>query len=597
MIAARSLPATETTCVSRIARLHQIAQRRHEQMVHRRRIFAAARRGAGDAFVFSAIDALVVARDRQVEIIIGDDPRARPDGCRSGSSNGRGRFRSRHAPDSPTETRRPDASRARPPVNLPRYSANRSAESWSTATITISFGGGVAAVTLATGDAEFCARTVLPLPIQRVAARAILRGFSVTSGVSVVQGVSAGCPLGESRLYGKPRETGDSGTGMDRSKDVFVTSLWRAALALVTFALLALSPASAQSTHIQPKLVAESAAPAPGGATTLALTMTPDKGWHGYWINGGDAGFGLSVEWNLPEGVTVAPLRYPVPEPLILFGMMNHVYEHPYALLADVDCRPKCHAGKRFDAVGGRQLARLYRQDMRARKGGDFGRAESRRRRRSCRVARALRRMARAAAAAARSQRDVGAARRHGALCHPPARRVGARRTHLFRRRRKIWSIMPRRRHSAAMATASSSRRAPRARPPGRSPRCSSSATGAGFRCSSSPARCLPRVRRSPGPTGRHRFRPVLDRARRRDPRRADPQHHAVRLPDPQPEGAEPRALGRRCAIGAGRGAGLYRGRDRHRVGLGAALLALRAGGCAVGWAFQLQIPSSFWRC
>ena len=130
---------------------------------------------------------------------------------------------------------------------------------------------------------------------------------------------------------------GDSGTGMDRGKDVFVTSLWRAALTLLAFALLALAPAKAQSTHIQPKLVAESAAPAPGGATTLALTMTPDKGWHGYWINGGDAGFGLSVEWNLPEGVTVAPLRYPVPEPLILFGMMNHVYEHPYALLADVE--------------------------------------------------------------------------------------------------------------------------------------------------------------------------------------------------------------------------------------------------------------------
>ncbi|WP_349290377.1 thioredoxin family protein [Sphingopyxis sp. L1A2A] len=115
-----------------------------------------------------------------------------------------------------------------------------------------------------------------------------------------------------------------------------MTSLWRAALALLAFALLAAGPARAQSTHIQPKLVAESAAPTPGGATTLALTMTPDAGWHGYWVNGGDAGFGPSVEWNAPEGVTVAPFRYPVPEPLILFGMMNHVYEHPYALIADV---------------------------------------------------------------------------------------------------------------------------------------------------------------------------------------------------------------------------------------------------------------------
>ena len=123
---------------------------------------------------------------------------------------------------------------------------------------------------------------------------------------------------------------------MDRWKDGFVTKAWRAAMALLTLVLLALSPAAARSTHIQPKLVAESAAPAPDGATTLALTMTPEKTWHGYWANGGDAGFGLSVEWNAPEGVTIAPFRYPVPDALILFGMMNHVYEHPYALLADV---------------------------------------------------------------------------------------------------------------------------------------------------------------------------------------------------------------------------------------------------------------------
>lgn len=115
-----------------------------------------------------------------------------------------------------------------------------------------------------------------------------------------------------------------------------MTRVTRTLLAVMACTLLLFSPARAQSTHIQPKLVAESAAPAPGSGTTLALTMTPEKTWHGYWANGGDAGFGLSVEWNAPEGITVAPFRYPVPDALILFGMMNHVYEHPYALLADV---------------------------------------------------------------------------------------------------------------------------------------------------------------------------------------------------------------------------------------------------------------------
>nr|WP_242445974.1 thioredoxin family protein [Sphingopyxis lindanitolerans] len=113
-------------------------------------------------------------------------------------------------------------------------------------------------------------------------------------------------------------------------------TIWRTALALLALAMLALAPAQAAAPHITARLVAESAAPAPGGTTAIALTMAPEKGWHGYWKNGGDAGFGLSVDWNLPDGVTVSPFRYPVPEALILFGMMNHVYEHPYALLADV---------------------------------------------------------------------------------------------------------------------------------------------------------------------------------------------------------------------------------------------------------------------
>jgi len=132
---------------------------------------------------------------------------------------------------------------------------------------------------------------------------------------------------------------------MNLQSEAFVTRGWRAVLALLALTLIALSPAHAQSTHIQPKLVAESAAPAPGSGTTLALTMAPEKTWHGYWVNGGDAGFGLSVEWNAPEGVTIAPFRYPVPDALILFGMMNHVYEHPYALLAEVRVDKSVAAG------------------------------------------------------------------------------------------------------------------------------------------------------------------------------------------------------------------------------------------------------------
>lgn len=111
----------------------------------------------------------------------------------------------------------------------------------------------------------------------------------------------------------------------------------------MTLALLAgLSDARAQSAfgggaaHIAARLEAESATPRAGEGTTIAFAMLPEQGWHGYWQNPGDAGLGMTVDWTLPKGVTVGALRYPVPETLLISGLMNHVYEGPYAVLADL---------------------------------------------------------------------------------------------------------------------------------------------------------------------------------------------------------------------------------------------------------------------
>jgi DsbC/DsbD-like thiol-disulfide interchange protein/cytochrome c biogenesis protein CcdA len=83
-------------------------------------------------------------------------------------------------------------------------------------------------------------------------------------------------------------------------------------------------------------LKSETLAPKPGAAVTVAFAMTPKPTWHGYWVNGGDAGLGMRLEWDLPKGVTAGELRYPVPKPLIISELMNYVYERPYALLADL---------------------------------------------------------------------------------------------------------------------------------------------------------------------------------------------------------------------------------------------------------------------
>jgi DsbC/DsbD-like thiol-disulfide interchange protein/cytochrome c biogenesis protein CcdA len=100
---------------------------------------------------------------------------------------------------------------------------------------------------------------------------------------------------------------------------------------LLFFAIL-LSPAFANARGIEPELVAEGRAPR-GGEVDLAIHMRTAPGWHGYWLNPGDAGLPMDVKWQLPPRFAAGPLRYPVPARLEVAGLMNYVYERDYAVL------------------------------------------------------------------------------------------------------------------------------------------------------------------------------------------------------------------------------------------------------------------------
>ncbi len=106
---------------------------------------------------------------------------------------------------------------------------------------------------------------------------------------------------------------------------------------VMTFVLMIglAAPATAQ-TNITATLAAESQTPAPGSTVMLAIDMQPKPGWHGYWRNPGDAGVGISLNWTLPAGATLGAMRWPVPEKLIVAGLMNHVFNGDHALLLPV---------------------------------------------------------------------------------------------------------------------------------------------------------------------------------------------------------------------------------------------------------------------
>lgn len=118
---------------------------------------------------------------------------------------------------------------------------------------------------------------------------------------------------------------------------------WRVALVAIVLSLLTLLsvPVFAQEERFGDENIAvelfADGPPVAGKTWMLALRFRP-KGeeWHGYWSNPGDAGQGMSLDLDLPDGWEIGEPLYPVPQTLMIGGLMNHVYEGEYVVLVPV---------------------------------------------------------------------------------------------------------------------------------------------------------------------------------------------------------------------------------------------------------------------
>lgn len=109
--------------------------------------------------------------------------------------------------------------------------------------------------------------------------------------------------------------------------------LWLASILSLLSPAPAVLAQTSQQSRIATQLISETDEPAAGSIVSLAIQMRPEPGWHGYWKNPGDSGMEPTIAWTLPPGAAAGPLEYPVPKRLIVGGLMNYVYEGPYALL------------------------------------------------------------------------------------------------------------------------------------------------------------------------------------------------------------------------------------------------------------------------
>ena len=106
---------------------------------------------------------------------------------------------------------------------------------------------------------------------------------------------------------------------------------------------------STPQQYVSASMDAETRRPAPGDIVTVAIVMNPKPGWHDYWVNPGDAGTPLELEWELPAGVSAGSIRAPVPETLIVSGFMNHIYKAKHAFLVDLKIPQSAVVGQAMD--------------------------------------------------------------------------------------------------------------------------------------------------------------------------------------------------------------------------------------------------------
>ncbi|MBX7527394.1 protein-disulfide reductase DsbD family protein [Qipengyuania vesicularis] len=117
---------------------------------------------------------------------------------------------------------------------------------------------------------------------------------------------------------------------------------WHWALLLAALALLLPATLRAQEARFGDENISvelrSDGAPVPGETWMLALHFAPSsEEWHGYWSNPGDAGQGMDLQLNLPEGWEAGEPLYPVPQTLVTAGLMNHIYEGEYAVLVPIE--------------------------------------------------------------------------------------------------------------------------------------------------------------------------------------------------------------------------------------------------------------------
>lgn len=142
-------------------------------------------------------------------------------------------------------------------------------------------------------------------------------------------------------------------TGSPRHRHILVTAL---SLLVVQFAVwLGHSPTAqaAESTAQHSEratvtLISDVDQVAPGTSFRLGLRQRLAPHWHTYWKNPGDAGVAPEIQLTLPDGATAEPIAWPGPDRIDVGPARNFGYEQEVVLPITVHVHPTTALGTTF---------------------------------------------------------------------------------------------------------------------------------------------------------------------------------------------------------------------------------------------------------
>ena len=126
---------------------------------------------------------------------------------------------------------------------------------------------------------------------------------------------------------------------------------------LILAALLVGAPAygaplaRAQTEYVDSTLYAERAGLVPGETTWFALNQNVRDGWHVFWVNPGDAGLPLMLDWSLPSGFEAGAVIHPAPEYIPVGPLASYAHEGAPTFLIPVTAPANAIVGDTVDVA------------------------------------------------------------------------------------------------------------------------------------------------------------------------------------------------------------------------------------------------------